>query len=130
MNCVMSNRPKPFDDGCRVCGRTDERLIRGLCQMHYRRFASRQKEIAAAGGEEAGKAFEEQCLADGWILPKSKGGRPKDEDPFDVIAARMVAEMAADIDAAVARDEREQAAEKLRNANKPVNPRGRRRKAE
>lgn len=84
---------------------------RGLCDIHYRRFNAKQKKIAAEQGETAAEKFEADCLADGWILPKTKGGRPKDADPFDVIAAKIVAECAglysnSDADAAVASGDR------------------------
>lgn len=76
----------PKRDGCRVCG-SDERLIRGLCQKHYRRWKAKYDELPT---QEERDAFEEECIAKGWITPKSKGGRPKeDPDPFDEIAAEI-----------------------------------------
>jgi hypothetical protein len=85
------NQRKPFSSGCLICG-SDDVKSRGLCDVHYRRFNAKQKKIASEQGEAASEKFEADCLADGWILPKTKGGRPKDADPFDVIAAKIVAE--------------------------------------
>lgn len=74
--------------GCLVCGGEDV-YSRGLCQPHYRRFMDRQKKIAAEQGEKAAEQFEADCLAKGWVKPKTKGGRPREEDPFDIIAAEI-----------------------------------------
>lgn len=115
---------KPFTTGCRVCGRDDDRLRRGLCQAHYRRFMLKRKSFAT---EALQQQFERDCIAQGWLEEKQQGRRSKEADPFDAIAASMVAEMAADFDAAVARDKQEQAAEELRRKTKqPPKPRGRR----
>lgn len=58
--------------------------------------------------EESKDAFEAKCLADGWIKPKSKGGRPaKDDDPFEQIATEIEATAAADAAALDAEIERE-----------------------
>lgn len=118
---------KPFTTGCRVCGRDDERLRRGLCQAHYRRFMLKRKSFP----EELRQKFEDDCIAQGWLEEKQQGRRSREEDPFDAIAASMVAEMTADFDAAVERDKREQAAEETRRQmQQPAKPKGRRRKAE
>lgn len=85
------DKRKPSQSGCLICG-SDDVKSRGLCDVHYRRFNAKQKKVAADHGEAAAEKFEADCLADGWILPKTKGGRPKDADPFDVIAAKIVAE--------------------------------------
>jgi hypothetical protein len=67
-------------------------LIRGLCDIHYRRFLARIKSLTQDEGPQAAELFEADCLAKGWVTAKSKGGRPRDDDPFDAIAARIVAE--------------------------------------
>ncbi|GEM_PF-3050712 len=91
MNASETSNRTPAEHGCRVCG-SDVTLIRGLCDVHYRRFLARLKSVAAEQGEEAADKFEADCLAKGWVTPKSKGGRPRDDDPFDAIAAKIVAE--------------------------------------
>ncbi|GAA5510011.1 hypothetical protein [Novipirellula caenicola] len=78
---------KPKTTGCRVCGADVK--TRGLCDKHYRRYSRRLKSMPEAERE----AFEERCIADGWVLPLTKGGRPKeDADPFADIAAEVHAE--------------------------------------
>jgi len=52
----MNNR-KPFETGCLICG-SDELKSRGLCDIHYRRFNSKQKKIAAEQGDGAAEKFE------------------------------------------------------------------------
>jgi hypothetical protein len=52
----------------------------------------RFKAIEADQGTAAAEKFEADCLAGGWIKPKSKGGRHKEENPLDLIAAKIVAE--------------------------------------
>ncbi|WP_040765850.1 hypothetical protein, partial [Novipirellula maiorica] len=79
---------EPKKHGCAVCG--DQSIYsRGLCQKHYRRFTRRLKSMP----ESERDAFEARCIADGWVLPLTKGGRPKeDADPFADIAAEIHAE--------------------------------------
>jgi hypothetical protein len=91
MGSQKTSKQNPFDHGCRVCG-ADVTLVRGLCDVHYRRFLARIKSLAAEEGADAAEMFEADCLAKGWVTAKSKGGRHKDDDPFDVIAAKIVAE--------------------------------------
>lgn len=73
-----------------MCGKST--YSRGLCQTHYRRWlakydAMKQENPAAAD------RFEADCIRDGWLIPKSKGGRRKgDDDPFDDYAIRALAE--------------------------------------
>lgn len=52
----------------------------------------RRKAIELAKGLAVAERFENDCLAAGWIKPKSKGGRHRDENPLDPIADRFVAE--------------------------------------
>lgn len=92
-------KPQPYESGCRVCGATQIKS-RGLCDKHYRRFKRRLDSFDA---ETDAKQFEAQCLADGWIAPLTKGGRPpQDVDPFADIAASITAEGHANIDSALA----------------------------
>lgn len=82
---------KPHATGCPVCG-SSEIKSRGLCDKHYRRFMDRRKELPTQAEKDA---FENKCLADGWIKPKTKGGRPaEDDDPFDAIANELAREAA------------------------------------
>ncbi|MEL7265533.1 MAG: hypothetical protein AAFN70_18940 [Planctomycetota bacterium] len=91
-NCEMA-AATPRENKCLVCGKstTKPRGSRGLCSIHYRRFKAK---LDAFPTEAEREAFEQQCLDDGWILPKSKGGRPKeDDDPFGAIAAKIAAQV-------------------------------------
>ena len=82
---------KPHETGCLVCGAADV-YGRGLCQPDYRHFMKRLKAIESAQGENAAEKFEQDCLDAGWIRPKSKGGRQREENPLDLIADRVVAD--------------------------------------
>lgn len=52
----------------------------------------RRSAIELAKGPDVAEKFEKDCLTAGWIKPKSKGGRHRDENPLDSIADRFVAE--------------------------------------
>lgn len=73
---------EPFKVGCRICGKNDEQLRRGLCNTHYRRFMKKLGELPAKERD----AFEKKCIETGWIDAKQRGGRPKERDVFDEIA--------------------------------------------
>lgn len=73
-------------------------MRRGLCQVHYRRFMKKVRDLREVDEQSSGK-FEADCIRDGWIEPKQKGGRPKERDVFDDIADKVIAEGHADIDA-------------------------------
>ena len=47
------------------------------------------KKLAGFATDAEREAFESQCLADGWIAPRQKGGRQKERDPFDDIADKI-----------------------------------------
>ena len=59
---------------------------------HYQRFLKKQAEIRTTN-EHAAEAFEYDCVWEGWLGPRLKGGRPKKEegDIFERIATRVVA---------------------------------------
>ncbi len=82
---------KPHQTGCLICGNADV-YSRGLCQADYRHFMRRRSAIELAKGAAAAEKFETQCLGAGWIKPKSKGGRHRDENPLDAIADLFVAD--------------------------------------
>lgn len=91
MTRATDNKLTPHAKGCLVCG-TDCKLIRGLCEKHYRRFTKQMKTIAESDGTEAAEMFESETVRAGWIKEGRQGKRPKDADPFDEIAARVVRE--------------------------------------
>lgn len=86
-----------------------------MCQKHYRRFTAKRDSLAT---DEERSAFEAMCIERGWVEPKQTGGRPREADPFDALIAEVQAEFAADIAAAVARDEKQQAIEDAKKAAK------------
>jgi len=92
-----TDKPQPKKTGCKVCG-SSELKSRGLCDLHYRRFMARLKQMEENHGKEMADQLEQKTLADGWVLPKTKGGRPKDADPFDLLYAALVKEKRGDYD--------------------------------
>ncbi len=106
---------------CLGCGKpipADERSVRGNHEACWKRI---QRAI------EAGRMTEDEAIQNGFLAPKRTGGRPQKHtrlseylrqkdtaaqktSEFDELASNAVAEMAADLDAAIARDEAEQAA--------------------
>lgn len=75
----MSQQSKPYETGCRMCGASSERLRRGLCMRHYQRFLKKTAELKDVD-QNLGDAFELDCIWEGWLEPKKKGGRPKNDD--------------------------------------------------
>ena len=69
-----------------MCG-SEKIKGRGLCEKHYRRFLAKMESFAAP---EDSELFEAKCIEHGWITERSKGGRPKERDPFDEIADLIV----------------------------------------
>jgi hypothetical protein len=112
-NIFMEEIAKPFATGCRYCGDTTKRLTRGLCSAHFSKFNRKFNKLATKSADEA-KAFEEKCIAGGWIEAKKTGGRPAALDPFEILVREVEAEFKRDIDAALARDEAKQAKEELK----------------
>jgi len=108
---------KPFDDGCKYCGRTDTKLKRGLCTTHFTRFNRKYNKLAEESAQKA-EEFEQKCIEQGWVLPRAVAGRQKEDDPFDQIAAEVDAEFARGLDLAVAREQ----AEEFKNATKKRAP--------
>ena len=87
-------------------------MRRGLCQVHYRRFMKKVKDLWEVS-EESAAQFEADCVRDGWIEPKQKGGRPKQRDVFDEIADKVIAEGHADIDAALKKHAKKKASKTM-----------------
>jgi len=78
-------KTKPFAVGCRVCGRTDQRLRRGLCQTHYQAWLELAKEMTPEDRAE----YEQRCIASGWLAEKASA-KPKSEGtPFGEIAKEV-----------------------------------------
>lgn len=86
---MAKDRTKPTE--CLLCGSTDK-ISRGLCDRHYRRFNAKLKKLQAEQTLEIAQEFEQKSIEKGLILPVSKGGKPRDSDPFDVLANIVVAE--------------------------------------
>jgi hypothetical protein len=78
--------PKPFSEGCLVCGDSTKGGGRGLCQKHYRQF---KRAFDSFENPEDANAFEAKSLEEGWIEPKQVGGRPKTWTPFDALAEKV-----------------------------------------
>lgn len=76
---------------CLLCGSRDK-ISRGLCDRHYRRFNAKYKKLAEENGTAIAEEFERISIAKGLVLPRLKGGKPRDYDPFDVVAKIVVAE--------------------------------------
>jgi len=113
----MDTRKKPFSVGCRLCGATDVQLRRGLCSGHFARFNRKYNKLAEESAAKA-EEFESKCIEQGWVLSAARGGRPKEDDPFDQIAAEVDAEFARDLGLAAAREQ----AEEFKNATKKRAP--------
>ncbi|HBJ33490.1 MAG TPA: hypothetical protein DDZ51_01775 [Planctomycetaceae bacterium] len=113
----MDTRKKPFSVGCRLCGATDVQLRRGLCSAHFTRFNRKYNKLAEESAQQA-EEFEQKCIEQGWILASAKGARPRPDDPFDQIAAEVVAEFDRDLGLAAAREQ----AEEFKNATKKQAP--------
>lgn len=120
------NSRKPFKTGCKVCGEPKIRSL-GLCDAHYQRYRSRLK---ACRSEAEAKAFEAQCLADGWITAPTRGGRPKAaDDPFDEVIAKVrERDLDAEADAIVEEMDRAVTQEETREQAKPTTKRASRKK--
>ncbi|HBJ36720.1 MAG TPA: hypothetical protein DDZ51_18580 [Planctomycetaceae bacterium] len=118
----MESNVKPFETGCRYCGRTDAKLRRGLCGTHFTRFNRKFNKLAEESAKKA-EEFEQKCIDQGWVSARAVGGRQKEDDPFDQIAAEVEAEFARDLGAAVARD-------KAAQSKQPAKKRSPRKKAE
>lgn len=117
-----TSQARPHADGCKLCGRTDVNLRRGLCDAHYQRFVRKRKQFADVSEEQA-EAFEARCIETGWIDPPHRRGRTPEVDAFEMLAREVEAEFEADIAAALAKEEARQAAEQ---AKKPTTARGKR----
>jgi hypothetical protein len=80
----------PHTTGCFVCGKPNANR-RGLCQTHYKRFTAK---LASFANADDADAFEQRCIASGWVSPLTVGGRPRvDDDPFDEIAANVLSQV-------------------------------------
>jgi len=86
---MAAKKTKP--DKCLLCESTDK-ITRGLCDRHYRRFNAKYAKLTETKGSKTAEEFERLSLEKGVILPKSKGGKPKEYDPFDVLAEIACAE--------------------------------------
>lgn len=82
---------EPHKNGCFVCG-NPKLYSRGLCQPDYRQLNKELEKVTKEAGKEAAERCEAFYIAQGWILPKSKGGRPRDSNPFEAIARLVIAE--------------------------------------
>jgi len=82
---------EPHKTGCTVCGNS-KLYARGLCEPDYRQLNKELKKVRQEAGDEAAERAESLYIAHGWIQPKSKGGRTRDTNPFELIANLVIAE--------------------------------------
>lgn len=92
---MTSRRNNPI--ACLVC-RSTEKISRGLCDRHYRRFNAKYKKLEQDKSKETAEEFERLSVEKGLIFPKSKGGKPRELDPFDILAEIAVAVTSGDYD--------------------------------
>lgn len=82
---------KPHATGCTVCG-NPKVYSRGLCEPDYRQLKKELKRLKDEANDESVERAEAVWITQGWILPRRKGGRPRDSNPFESIANLLIAE--------------------------------------
>lgn len=89
----MSEPTEPSPKACFVCGDKTTRLRRGLCTRHYQQFIKKQASLHDERGEQAAETFENDCIWEGLLQPKRRGGRryQDDQNPFEQIAKHALA---------------------------------------
>lgn len=102
---------------CVVCGEIFKTRRRGLCTQHYEQFRRKRDKLT----EEAGKAWEEQLVGEGKLMPARQGRRLSgQEDAFAASFAAFAEKMPGAIWAAASEDveQYENAGDRVKQASK------------